>query len=130
MTGIYPINPDVFTEEDFAPSENLVQPKNLTSENVNHPSANSFNVLKSNTAEDENIKTGLMQQKLNLSFPEVIPIPSCSGISQTKQRKSSKKQHSVIFISTPMKDVLEDEENEKQKKKLKKFRKRTTDEKS
>lgn len=113
VTGIFPVNPDVFSAEDFAPAENL-QPTIL-----NEPIPRNEQIAENRKDEREKdigeqimeVDTNEHEIKQNLSFGEIIPVPGCSGINKQNGKKGGKKQHSQIFTSTPMKDVLEKKRN-------------------
>lgn len=115
VTGIFPVNPDVFNAEDFAPAENL-KPANLTEPVPRNEQ------LEENRIDEKEVDIGAQMEvadtkendsRQNLSFREILPIPGCSGTND-KGKKVGKKQHSEIFTSTPMKEMLEKKENAKQ----------------
>lgn len=108
-TGIFPLNADLFTEEDFAPATAFV-PAQAVDET---PREN-------NTVQDKNEK----EEQSGVSFSDLIPLPGPSGMQiAQKKHNSNRKQHSEIFTSTPMKEVLDEKEEKKQiqlrKKKIK-----------
>lgn len=117
VTGIFPLNPDNFTEEDFAASDlqnfNLdpVIPGVVLPDPAIRP--------RDHTTPDP------MTAPINVSFEEILPLPGPSRPNTAPKRKA-KKQHSEIITHTPNKITLEDKEN---KKKIRKENKRMVDEK-
>lgn len=102
-TGLFPFNTDNFTEEDFASAENLQKRQCIT--------------IKENKEENRrNEKTPEKVTQLNsvelknISFAEIIPIPSCSTNKTDRPKGKSTEQNSIIFTSTPLKDVLEEKQ--------------------
>lgn len=140
-TGIFPINRDIFTDDDFSPAENFIANRenpDVTDIGLNekqdaHSNAHITNIenqqenlevneviqnelhrnITNETATRSTIqKTPEKEQKT--SFIEILSIASTSNPKPKEKRKVREKQHSEIFTSTPMKDVLEEKENKKQ----------------
>lgn len=105
VTGLFPFNPDVFTEEDFAPAENLQR-------NSEHRDFENSEVRVNETTPE---KVTSLDNEVNktVSFTEIITVPSCSKIKTAKSKRKSSKQHSVIFTSTPLKEALELKQSKK-----------------
>ncbi|KAG5895495.1 hypothetical protein JTB14_034811 [Gonioctena quinquepunctata] len=143
---MFPMNRDIFTDEDFSPVENRQNVQqahlvNVAATNIAAPRPRTLertpeNILKESlqkipepcTAQEKGMKSS--QSKISLHgtlFVELMePVPGCSKYPTKKGRV---KQHSDIFTSTPMKAVMEEKEKKKQdgiekkKKKGKKLRK-------
>lgn len=130
-TGIFPLNPDVFTNEDFLPAENLLTFENDDGLNPNNASQNAQEVNENTPPNHEQISHLLEEAtpprgpavrkqsadtstQKEISFVEILPLPgtSNSGAAKSKKRKG-RKQHSEIFTSTPMKVLLEEKDNKK-----------------
>ncbi|KAG5864992.1 hypothetical protein JTB14_029922 [Gonioctena quinquepunctata] len=117
VTGIFPVNHDVFTAEDFAPAENL------------NPTDSSKAIPRNEQVEEnrtEGREEGIRQQRIDAdpngietrqkkSFRELIPIPGCSGTNNEQEKRGGKKQHLQIFTSTRMKEILEEKRMQKRK---------------
>ena len=91
VTGIFPVNPDVFSAEDFAPAENL-QSTNLYKPTNKHIENNRRDERKEVKGEQRmNVDTIQDEIRQNLSFEEIIPIPGCSfhGEKEKKVIKSN-----------------------------------------
>jgi molybdenum-dependent DNA-binding transcriptional regulator ModE len=117
-TGIYPINPGVFTDEDFLPADTFLQTPQLTNEpndDITDHNDNNFRSVaipgpshspkascsKTTDRDMEHSQPGTSQ--LKVSFEEISPIPTAPSISKQKR---SRKQHSEILTSTPKKYLL------------------------
>ena len=119
-TGIFPLNGDIFTADDFAPAEefrnvsfeleniNQVEPVATTSA-IAQPVNTSALAIPSTP-----IKSSKIQNSSVVSIEDVAPIPK-KGFRKIIKR-GTKKQHSQILTSTPLKSQLLEE---KEKKKLK-----------
>jgi hypothetical protein len=121
-TGIFPVNPDHFTLEDFAAAEGFIKDreKEKSQEDAANQGIEEQNIEKDNKEQGEEANVHEHER----SFADLIPLPGCSqdNTSSKKCKKNNnKKQHSEIFTSTPMKIILEN----KQTKKKEKLRKKT-----
>lgn len=91
-TGIYPLDPNLFSEEEFCRSSE-------------YPQANS-----SQRTLNEEVSNSLPNQpgpkKDHVPFQNVSPVPGASKPAQ-KRRSGAAKQHSQILTSTPVKERLE-----------------------
>ncbi|KAJ3619091.1 hypothetical protein MTP99_005878 [Tenebrio molitor] len=102
VTGIWPYNPDIFSEEDFAAAD---------LHNVNITPVDQQERLEAEVASEPNSTT-------ETSFEDILPLPGPSQPKrETIKRRQSKKQTSQIITSTPNKDVLIAKSNKKVKKK-------------
>ena len=101
VTGICPMNPDIFSEDDFAAAENL-----------NHTETPDVLIVQ----QEIEVEKQTNDEETGVSFNEILttPGPSTSNNS-VPQTTRGKKQHSQIFTSSPMKDILEEKENKKKK---------------
>ena len=90
-TGIYPLDPNLFSEEEFCRSSE-------------YPQANS-----SQRTLNEEVSNSLPNQpgpkKDHVPFQNVSPVPGASKPAQ--KRSGAAKQHSQILTSTPVKERLE-----------------------
>ncbi|KAJ3666603.1 hypothetical protein Zmor_002039 [Zophobas morio] len=121
-TGIFPVNADVFTDDDFLAAENIKVSIDTIGPHQNRedlhrglidpiqPSSS----LQTELLEEENTPETSLSGKV--SFSEIAPIPSTSSSSSAAKRGTGKKQHSEIVTLTPMKDVLEEKEARKARK--------------
>ncbi|KAJ8949557.1 hypothetical protein NQ318_016187 [Aromia moschata] len=141
--GIFPINPNVFGEEDFLASDYLTG-----SEHQNIPLIIDDSAV-GVTNHDQNQST-YIQHKQNLletnapvaaiTLPEINASPGPSSILQlsktilsplpslpapTSKKNTGTKQHSAILTASPMKATLE-EKSKKREKKLKKVKQETS----
>lgn len=144
-SGIYPLDPDKFNEDDFAPSNQVtsyaiddsdqVDSTSIPKTKVSLPDARSEATISlvgtgSNSLVDyENPRPST--SKAN-SFLSMVPIPT-KKVTKEVKRKGQKKQCSKILTSTPVKEELEiaqekkrlREENLKKQEKEKTFNKKT-----
>lgn len=115
-TGIWPFNPDVFTEADFLPAE-LRTEQTVEEETPRETTpTDPINVA----SEDEQHVNEIPQNPVQVagcsrdrSFGELLPLPEAKT---TTRKTSRKRQHSEIITSTPTKDNLVEKANRKQKK--------------
>ncbi|KAG7294875.1 hypothetical protein JYU34_002823 [Plutella xylostella] len=140
-TGIFPLNPEVFTEEDFLAAETL-QSETVVIEDCNESLAAAC-VIPSTSKEDSPVpstSTQIVSLDLMMSNQEVpldsesdvVPqVPGTSNQSSVlhdlikmpekasviKTRQGRKKQHATILTSTPQKENLLEKEINKMKKK-------------
>lgn len=142
-TGIFPVNPDTFKEEDFFSGQDLPvvieDPNNPDSENQEQEGemliTEAEEDIQANAAKEcvINAEDGLMgvpcsskgnAQKLisgNMFFQSVekfSPIPKLAAVKV--EQSSKRKSHSSILTSSPMKAVLEDTVAKREEKALKK----------
>lgn len=128
-TGIFPLNPNVFTDEDFVAAEVLQSEPNVV-EDVDpiavQPSAGDperHSPIPS-TSRGFNLRTP-EHTTASTSAPE-LPLPNSTKIQDfiqmpkktpvLKTRQGRKKQRATILTSTPIKDSLVEKENRKKAK--------------
>lgn len=140
--GIFPFQPDKFSEDDFAPAHSIVEQiivedKEENSEKLNDTATNE-------APNDENPadspasataveiinrsqpRTSSGKVDFSKSILEISPMPA--NRTDSKQKVQDRKQHSIILTSTPMKDVLEDAKEKKElKQKAKAVKRNFTD---
>ena len=137
--GIYPLNPKVFTEQDFLPATILQNDAFVVQDNEADSSltktnsdseagpSNIHKILPPKpciekpqlTTIDDNQQAGPSTTSTNsVSFAQLTTIPK----SALKTRKNRRKQHAKIITSTPMKQELEEKQNKKQEKEEKKLK--------
>ncbi|KAK9886282.1 hypothetical protein WA026_015793 [Henosepilachna vigintioctopunctata] len=117
-TGIFPINPYVFSDEDFLPAQVLqidsavgvdsvpLLPATIELERYSPiPSTSTFCLTTSQPTTDM-APTPTIQNFIQM--PEKITV--------IKTNRGRKKQHATILTSTPLKDALVDKENKRKKK--------------
>lgn len=115
-TGIHPLNPDIFTENDFVAARHLMP--TLPDDSVNDnkmPETQSENNLKD---KGEGSISG--DSTPSTSFAEISPVPGPSHLREQQKKRTTKKGTSQILTSTPLKDVLEKREERKLGRQLKK----------
>ncbi|KAK4882170.1 hypothetical protein RN001_005489 [Aquatica leii] len=98
-TGIYPINPNVFSDEVF-PLENTVN-ENLGEE------LNNVEAINNKLSEDDQKQNNNVQRK-TVTFAEMSPAPRLSTSKST-----ARKQHSKVLTATPENIILEEKENKR-----------------
>lgn len=118
-TGIYPMNPNVFTEEDFFAANtfstddtNTLSPVVIEMNSTSEEPSNSTNNIINNSVPSTSTSSEYL-----VPFKSITPIPK--EPSPKVVRRRSAKQHSTVITSTPMKTILEFKEN-KRKTKIKK----------
>lgn len=140
-TGIYPLNPNVFTEQDFLAASLMAQESEQTTENLDpnvqnleDPQPDGIAIISKHTSplpcssnKDQRSESVLAvasnhqelidEQRTPVSFDAIATTPTIEPSSKPRQRK--RKQHAAILTSTPMKIILE----EKQQKKIAKLNK-------
>lgn len=130
-TGIFPLNPDRFSEEDFAPAavfaaadtanldETLREPNmKIACRSVEDKNETVTELHDTNKESDDNI-----QEPTATSFSDLIPVPGPSGLKTAKKKvQIVRKQHSEIFTSTPMKTLLDEKEDKKRQQQMKKIK--------
>lgn len=133
-TGICPLNPDVFTEEDFEPA--ALQGTNSTDgcDDLANELINDVSGIheRQETPEREIVPAPQPGQPpacerqlevvelsesqysdIEKSFHEILPLPGPSKSKTGRSRKATAKQHSQIITSTPNKDVLQEKADKK-----------------
>lgn len=135
--GIFPLNCDKFTEDDFAPADNLnsnldrdisSEPKNKSLPPPLDQRTSPQMAIRSSTRDESPqpstskqlppihrtpTKQNSPKQRQHISITLISPVP----VPTKKSKKNSRqKQHSEILTSTPLKEVLEAKENKKQEK--------------
>ncbi|KAK4882458.1 hypothetical protein RN001_005777 [Aquatica leii] len=98
-TGIYPINPNVFSDEDF-PLEDTVN-KNLGEELNNVSQFEAINNKLSEAVQKQNNNV----QRKTVTLAEMSPAPRLSTSQST-----ARKQHSKVLTATPEKIILEEKD--------------------
>ena len=117
MSGIYPFNRDIFSDQDFLPSyvtdrpnpnqesANLLQPVEMTT-NTLSPSTSAQAESWSSTSASSASTISAIESAFS---PEAIrPLPKAQERKNTKQQR--KKRKSAILTDTPVKDELEAEQ--------------------
>ena len=139
-TGIFPLDPDKFTEDDFVPSLHqattlptidMDETENLDGQENQEPTEEKKNDTKNvnlnfeprpSTSRDNNEKTCEDSIKLDRVtkklFSDLTPLPRKVDTKQTKRRK----QHSEIMTSTPMKSIFEENNKKKMENEEKKLK--------
>lgn len=139
-TGIYPMNPDVFTDIDYLPADTLLSNTQMPDRPIiveNDDIAESSPLgLTKNVHSNDRMRNSSTDQDLcmpstsrqpdvmdlndgqEMTFADLIPLPKEPNVSA--QKKGRAKQHSEILTSTPQKNQLlekikmkEDKEREK-----------------
>ncbi|XP_030037458.2 uncharacterized protein LOC115452977 [Manduca sexta] len=130
-TGIFPINPQVFCEEDFMAAEILqsdsivvcnesitistcdieqdsnVIPSTSKLLDLSAVSESAQVVISSPTSQDKESS----DPTSNVQFSDFIKLPEKTTVAKEKQRR--KKQHATVLTSTPLKKDLIEKENKK-----------------
>jgi hypothetical protein len=137
-TGIYPLNPSVFSEEDFvamntlqsnneenlssAPTPDIIVNSYLPQQenSVNSRNSNFLISYKQSCSRDTNPSSPVAVSSLPATIEAVSPLPLMGP--QKSYRKSKAKQHSEILTGTPMKVSLERKKVKKNSKSQKKSR--------
>ncbi|GBP34937.1 hypothetical protein EVAR_26528_1 [Eumeta japonica] len=144
-TGIFPINPNVFSDEDFLAAEVLQSEPIVVQDTVDSilesnaagdlplsvptaivelrqgspiPSTSTFCSTTPQTATAISCQFGIPSTSGNLPIIQnFIKLPEKSAVLKTRQGR--KKQHATILTSTPIKDALIEKENKRKAKALK-----------
>lgn len=123
-TGIYPLNPNVFTEQDFLAASLMAQESEQIAENQN-PNVQNFEdaqsdgmaIISNKDQCSESVLTVACNQKrvdeqrTPVSFAAIAMTPTIASSSKQCQRKRN--QYATILTATPMKIILEDKEKKK-----------------
>lgn len=148
-TGIFPLNPQVFTEEDFLAAQ-ILQPETVAIQDCNESHA-AISTIPSTSKEipspvpstSKQIDSPALRMSNQLVVPldsepdfvppvpgtpnqisttlhDLIKLPEKTPVINTRQGR--KKQHATILTSTPIKENLLEKENNKIKKKKEKER--------
>lgn len=137
QTGIFPMNPDIFTDEDYLPAETILQHDNtpeIAIENDDPTTASHSSKAKSNDSEahsafcsvsspstsgssshlptetlpKESLDTSSQSEpESDTNFEKLIPIPSSNGQNKSNNVTGKRKQHSEILTGSPQKEKLE-----------------------
>ncbi|XP_067130447.1 uncharacterized protein [Centruroides vittatus] len=122
ISGIYPFNRDIFTDQDFLPSyvtdrqnpnspasaaENIfIERSNNTEDSATHTDSFIINKLLTNTCAETPNPNILSTSGLSVISPEVIrPLPKAG--ERKGNRQNRRKCKSAILTDTPEKDKLE-----------------------
>ncbi|KAJ4440821.1 hypothetical protein ANN_10667 [Periplaneta americana] len=110
-TGIWPVNPYVFGEHDYAPSETTDRPVPPSPDEAPSSKASDPIVNQPTTSHDteKNIR------KLSFTPEDILPIPSCSGLNLKK--KTLKQEKTAILTESLYKNELQMEIDSKAQKK-------------
>ncbi|XP_030767529.1 uncharacterized protein LOC115891239 [Sitophilus oryzae] len=122
--GIFPLNPEKFTEDDFTPAESFnsgSQEENLYGSPQRNGTPITAPLVQRKSPQPSTSRQSPPPDKQLLYFdPEpitvaqVLPIPKAKGTTIRKNMRE--KQHSQIITSTPFKDDLEKKEQKKNEK--------------
>ncbi|KAL1516473.1 hypothetical protein ABEB36_000382 [Hypothenemus hampei] len=122
-TGIFPLNPKVFSEEDFVAAE-ILQSEFITVQDcIESISANTVQDIRSIPSTSKQIdplnpesvivltpQTEEASHKVS-TIQDFIKLPEKAPVCNTRQGR--KKQHATVLTSTPIKKVLIEKENKK-----------------
>lgn len=141
-SGIYPINPSIFGDEDFLASNYLLDTRNSSTTLID--SAITNNPLDQNDTTDQEITDQVAttpaidnqpgpstsvhtQRDQEASTSEVVSLTILSPLPLPKatSNRMNSKQHSAIFTATPMKQILENKKRKREEKQLKLRKKQT-----
>lgn len=106
-SGIWPLNPNTFGEEDFIAADNLKQ--------KNDGNQGAANVITHDEIV-ENSPNRLISRPatpVQVSVADISPIPGPSKIVPGRRITNRKKQRSEILTATPLKEQLEKTENQR-----------------
>jgi hypothetical protein len=109
-TGIVPMNPNIFTDEDYFASAtlNCDNPINV----IETPSILNSTPQSSKNADDSLVSPQISQSLV--SIEELTPNPKKMPIKIV--RRVAAKQHSTLITGTPMKDKLQEREKKRKEK--------------
>ncbi|XP_039288428.1 uncharacterized protein LOC120352360 isoform X2 [Nilaparvata lugens] len=121
VTGIHPLNPGIFTEEDFLieqhlPNNSVSTTEEVASSALEEVATRAVKEVTMQVVEEvtesplDNTDTSTMPQ-ITVPNENISPLPGCSSclsVSGFPAKKSRPKQHSEILTSTPIKNQLEE----------------------
>lgn len=110
-TGIFPLNPEIFTDEDFCASLTFNQ------DDTGHETPVTIEI-ESLTQTDSNNTHHSMDTSPSVSIQEISPIPKI--LPKRVVRRVAAKQHSSILTASSMKSKLEEKKKKNKIKNLKK----------
>lgn len=122
-SGIYPLNPDKFNEDDFAPANQI---KSFTLEGsfdadvLTSPRPNSDVMPEAQTHASIDYLDPQPSTSKDNSFSTFAPLPKKPVKANENKRKSRKKLSSKILTSTPIKEELEKVEEKRKLREKKK----------
>ncbi|XP_074026918.1 uncharacterized protein [Leptinotarsa decemlineata] len=113
-SGIHPFNPNKFTKEDFEAASQYLPPvsDDLDSTNQPHPGPTSNVPIIPQSCPKRNSKEISALAKDEVGISELSPLPSYSGKGKTRKCTKGK---SEILTATPMKLILEEEQQRRNK---------------
>lgn len=115
-TGIFPCKPENFTDEDC--SRWIIYTRTVWKKQNQEKEVIELDEEKNNKEVTENPENTTPDKKHDLSFVDIIPIQGCSKDNSVgykmSNHNSSRKQHSEIMTSTPMKSILEEKQRKKE----------------
>ena len=131
-TGIHPLNPGVFTDEDFLVEDILQKNQDLTPVCVDvslKATANEdiVEVGRYEVTTKQNLESSVLRDEvhiqpntqINVSIQEISPLPGCSNWADKPRKGARQKQHSQILTSTPMKILLQEKKRKREEKETK-----------
>ncbi|KAG5884265.1 hypothetical protein JTB14_021322 [Gonioctena quinquepunctata] len=133
--GVYPLDPNIFDGDypDFADQlENEQQPStcndpldthsavSLGDHSRQEPLTSEVNGEHYTSKISEEPSTSKIRtakiQLVNMSLHKIAPLPRATTVSKSNGKQGRKKQKSEILTSTPIKDVLEEKQKKKERK--------------
>ena len=108
VSGIWPFNPDIFTEDEFLPAFSTDRPNPENEMHIDQP--NSENAIQPGPSRGEN-----QNENVNVSLEEVRPFPKAGP--RTGKRRGRKSRESAILTDSPDKLALQVEKETSQIKK-------------
>lgn len=129
-SGIHPFQPNKFTDDDFAPSQTVMQQLVIEDKELEDvrptPAVEPNDVVPEAINPDQTCKPIDPQplvssdgaKNFKSQLLEISPLPSTSGMQP--KHKQNKKQHSMIITATPVKSLLDQSKLKKEEKEKKK----------